>query len=128
MIHRVLLIEDEAPDGSQIVHDLAAHDMAITWVKNGESALEILDKETFDAVLIDVSLPGINGLEITKHIRKTESLKSMPIVILTKTKTKLIEMASYQAGGNYFVTKPLDMDEMDKAIRHMHLMGSVCQI
>lgn len=124
--HKILLVEDEQSDGNQIAHTLSAHDIEIVWVKTGEEALKALKSEDFSVVLIDISLPGINGLRLTEWIRKDTSLKTLPIIVLTKTKASLVEMASYEVGANYFLTKPVDLDEIDKAIRHFNLMGTIC--
>jgi two-component system sensor histidine kinase RpfC len=86
---------------------------AVTLVGNGEHALDALQAETFDVVLMDVNMPVMNGLDAVKlHRFATGSRESPPFVALTADATDETRRQCQQAGVAALVTKPVDMDEL----------------
>ena len=74
-------------------------------VQDGMKAIELIEKETFDLILLDINLPYENGYEICRKMKK---LMSVPIIFVTSRDTSADELLSIQAGGIDFITKPYD--------------------
>ncbi len=81
MLYKILIVDDEAPVRELFTDLFKKEDCQSIACATGEEALEILKKETFDVVLLDIKLPGMSGLEVLKNIRETH--KNLPVVMIT---------------------------------------------
>jgi len=106
---RVLLAEDNAVNQLLAVRLLEKHGHVVTTVANGRKALEALEKETFDVVLMDIQMPEMDGWEATRAIRKKEITDGghIPIVAITAHAMKGDENLCLAAGMDYYLTKPI---------------------
>src|SRR6478735_6527505 len=81
---RLLLVEDDVMVASGIKLGLSNAGYAVDWVGTGERAEEVLRTEVFDAAIIDIGLPQMDGLELTRRLRRPEmASRKMPVLILT---------------------------------------------
>ena len=78
----------------------------VTAAESGAEALELIDKEKFQLVLLDIMMPGATGLEILEKIREMDDRKSTPVVILTATGQDGDREAAFSLGADDFLTKP----------------------
>jgi CheY-like chemotaxis protein len=108
MSQRILVVEDN-PDNMKLVGWIL-EDEGIEFcpAESGEEALLLLDQEAFSMVLLDISLPGIDGKEAARKIRGMELRADTPIVACTAHAIKQEEDAIWAAGVNDIVTKPID--------------------
>lgn len=106
----VLIVEDD-PD-SMLLSELIMGDMGFIVLKsvNAEDGLSLLKETHVDLILMDISLPGINGIEAIKIIRKMESLVKTRIIVITSYAMESDMRESMLAGSNSYLTKPLDDD------------------
>ncbi len=81
MLYKILVVDDEAPVRDLFEDLFKKEDCQTVTCATGEEALEILKKDTFDVVLLDIKLPGISGLEVLKNIREIH--KKLPVVMIT---------------------------------------------
>jgi CheY-like chemotaxis protein len=81
MLYKVLVVDDEASVRELLNDLLKREDCKVTICSTGEEALDLLKKEEFDVVLLDIKLPGISGLEVLKNIRDTD--KKLPVIMIT---------------------------------------------
>ena len=87
---------------------------------NGLEAVELLEKKDFDAVLMDIEMPEMDGIEATKVIRARKGKVKNPdihIIALTAHALKKYEEASYDAGMNNYLTKPVDIDQLKETLK-----------
>jgi PAS domain S-box-containing protein len=104
---RILLVEDQA-DVGMIIQKLGKRDgLAITWFPTAEEAWAYLQKQRVDLLLLDVNLPGMNGVELCQRLRALDSCKDTPVAMFTPDQDaeKLEELR--KAGADYFLTKDL---------------------
>jgi DNA-binding response OmpR family regulator len=129
-INRILIVEDNENDLELTMDALSEHNIAnfIDIAKDGEEALDyLLKRDKFKSresgnpvvILLDLKLPKVGGLETLEQIKKTDSLKKIPIVILTSSKEESDIISSYSYGVNAYVVKPVEFDKFVEAIKHL---------
>ncbi|MDM8549169.1 response regulator [Desulfobacterales bacterium HSG2] len=114
---RILLAEDN-PINQEVVADLLV-DCSVTVAVNGKEALELLEKEDFDLVLMDVQMPEMDGLEATKIIRDPGSAvrnHDIPIIAMTARAMEGDRELCLNAGMNHYVSKPVNFQKLFDAI------------
>ncbi len=121
----ILLVEDNEGD---ILLTLEAFEESriktkISVVKNGREALDFLFQrgeysqvERPDLVLLDINIPIYNGHEVLKQVKTNDSLKKIPVIMLTTSSSQNDINLAYQNHGNSYVKKPLNMEDFLKAI------------
>ncbi|SEF94158.1 response regulator [Algoriphagus boritolerans] len=121
----ILLVEDNEGD---IILTLDAFEESkiktdISVVKNGQEALDFLfqrgeyaEVEKPDLILLDINIPIYNGHEVLRQIKTTDSLKKIPVIMLTTSSSQKDINLAYENHSNSYVKKPLDMEEFLQAI------------
>ncbi|SLM32148.1 putative Histidine kinase [Desulfamplus magnetovallimortis] len=104
---KILLVEDNSINQQVASEILQIAEMDITIAGNGLEALELLNKRSFDVVLMDIQMPVIDGIETTKRIRAKQTLKDLPVVAMTAHAMTEQKEACLKAGMNGFVSKPI---------------------
>jgi DNA-binding response OmpR family regulator len=114
-LSRILLVEDEAHLAEGLAYNLrnAGYDVDVT--DTGEDALARLERGEFDLILLDVMLPGIDGIEVAEKLRKSGHV--LPIVMLSARDRTTDAIAGLDAGADDYVAKPFDLDEVLARIR-----------
>jgi DNA-binding NtrC family response regulator len=82
----------------------------VTTVGSGKEALELIDREPLDVVLLDILMPGMDGLEVLEQIKQRPL--TLPVIMLTATKTVKTAVTAMKLGAGDYVTKPFDVDEL----------------
>jgi two-component system KDP operon response regulator KdpE len=113
-VRRVLVVEDDAPLRSALVAILTADDVGVTEAASGEEALARLQVEGADLVVLDLMLPGTDGMEVLRRLR---TFSDMPVIVLTVRSAKQDKLAALDAGADDYVTKPFDSDELIARVR-----------
>ena len=109
---RVLLVEDDQAVGHMIAEVLRLEGYAITVVTQGRNALPTLRADAYDIVVLDVMLPGMDGIAILKAIREDPATAEIPVLILSAKTDDATTWEGWRAGCNYYMTKPFDPDEL----------------
>ncbi|MBE1295984.1 MAG: response regulator [Rhodobacteraceae bacterium] len=124
MSRHVILIEDE-PNITEAIRCLLTRDgWSVDAHADGSDAVEVIEAAQPDLVILDLMLPGKRGLEIIRELREVESLKALPVLMLTaRGQMKDREMAE-RAGVTRFMTKPFSNAEVLTAVRDLHAQAS----
>ena len=107
---RVLLVEDDAMIGEAIQAALKDASYAADWVKNGQNALTTLATQHYDLVLLDLGLPGKDGLEVLTSIRARDNL--VPLLIITARDGLMDRLRGLDGGADDYLLKPFEMAEL----------------
>lgn len=111
---RVLLIDDDARLGSLLSSYLAPHDVTLETARDGSSGLEALARGTFDAILLDVMMPGVDGLEVLRRIRAKSTI---PILMLTARGDEADRVVGLELGADDYIPKPFSPRELLARLR-----------
>jgi two-component system KDP operon response regulator KdpE len=113
-VSRILVVDDEAPILRALAANLRARDYQVDLAPTGEAALALAAKHLPDAVILDLGLPGMSGLEVIEGLR---GWTDTPIVILSARDAQAEKVAALDAGADDYVTKPFGMDELLARLR-----------
>lgn len=112
---RLLLVEDDLMLGEALQEAMTLHHYAVDWMKDSESAYRSLKCENFDLMILDVGLPGMDGISFLKKIRREKN--SIPTLILTARDTLLDKISGLDAGADDYLLKPFELDELLARLR-----------
>ena len=114
----VLIVEDNELN-MKLFHDLLdAHGYSILQTKDGMEALDIAREHHPDLILMDIQLPEVSGLEVTKWLKEDDSLKSIPVVAVTAFAMKGDEERIREGGCEAYLSKPISVGKFIETIRH----------
>lgn len=115
----ILVVEDD-PIIRRVYHDvLVADSYRVSLAASGEESLAYLNLITPDIILLDLGLPGIDGLEVTRRVKADRSKPFIPVMILSATTDLSTSVASLDAGADDFLVKPIEIDELLARVRAM---------
>ena len=115
---RLLLVEDDVMVASGIKLGLTDAGYAVDWVGSGERAEDVLRNESFDAAIIDIGLPGMDGLELTRRLRRPDMpSRSMPVLILTARDALHDRVQGLDLGADDYMVKPFQLPELLARVR-----------
>jgi diguanylate cyclase (GGDEF)-like protein len=104
-----LLIVDDISDNRAILsRRFERRGFAVTEAESGLAAIELIEKQAFDLVLLDVMMPGIDGIETLKRIRGRKSSSALPVIMVTAKSESANIVDALECGANDYVTKPVD--------------------
>lgn len=112
----VLLVEDTEDNRFMMRRLLEMTGYRVIEAMNGEEAVRLAQAESPKLILMDLSLPVIDGLAATRLIRKLPNLASTPIIAVSAHDTSDFQSDAIEAGCNTYVTKPIDFSELEELI------------
>ena len=123
MTKRSILIVDDERDLLQLLKRSLEPDLScrIQTAPNGGAALKCLDANTFDLVLADIKMPGMNGLELLEHIKR--DTPDLTVVMMTAHGDIEMAVQAIKSGAYDFITKPFDHEAL---LLRLHWKGAVC--
>jgi two-component system KDP operon response regulator KdpE len=113
-VTRVLVVDDETPMRRALAANLKARGYEVDAAETGEQALDLAARHHPDVVLLDLGLPGIDGLEVIDGLR---GWTNVPIVVLSARGAERDKVAALDAGADDYVAKPFGMDELLARLR-----------
>jgi DNA-binding NtrC family response regulator len=119
----ILLIDDEAIALSNLSHVLEREGYTVTACKNGESGLAAMQSTRFDLVLTDLRMPGIDGMDVLRHIRETTP--EVPVIMITGHATLDSAVEAMKAGAHHYIAKPFRLDEAREVVRSALELGRI---
>ena len=114
----ILLVEDETRVADFIRRGLSAEGWSVDHTPNGEDALEHVVANTYDVILLDLMLPGIQGQDVCRKLRARKS--SVPILMLTALDSPEERVEGLRIGADDYLPKPFDFDELIARIEALH--------
>ena len=111
---RVLVVEDERPLLRALAMNLVARGYAVTEAESGARALAALADHKHDAIVLDLGLPDISGVEVIRAVRE---FAATPIIVLSARSGSADKVQALDLGADDYVTKPFSMDELLARLR-----------
>ena len=102
----ILVVEDDQDIQQLVSYNMIKAGFNVTCADSGEEGLNLLDRESFDAIILDLMLPGKSGMEVCRIVRQLKESKTIPIIMLTAKGEEEDIVAGLEAGADDYVTKP----------------------
>ena len=119
---RVLQVEDDAVLGDALLNALRGAGYAVDWARSGTEADVALQDQVYDAVVLDLNLPGMDGFEVLQRLRGRRS--DTPVLILTARDALDDRVRGLDLGADDYMLKPFDMPEFLARVRALLRRGS----
>jgi two-component system, cell cycle response regulator DivK len=117
MTKQILCIEDNYTNMILVSRIVEAEGHDLIQAADGHQAIEMLSTMTPDIILLDINIPGINGLEVAEHIKADERLSKIPLIAITANVLVGDKERCLQAGCDYYLPKPLDIRKLRQLMR-----------
>lgn len=120
---RVLVVDDEADFLESLVRRLCRRGLEAVGVASGEDALERLSGEAFDVAVLDVKMPGLDGIEVLRRLKKQGS--RVEVILLTGHASVESGVDGVELGAFDYLIKPVKLDDLFERIRDAHERGQL---
>lgn len=124
--YKVLVVEDNPDLAANLVDYLSAHDCVVDVCGDGLAALHLATTQSFDVILLDLLLPGLDGLSLCRHLRQTVG-QTTPILMLTARDTLDDKVAGLEAGADDYLVKPFALREVLARLHALARRGRATQ-
>ena len=114
---RILIVEDEEKLARFVELELQHEGYETEKVMNGRDALDTALSSHFDLILLDIMLPGLNGLEVLRRLNREEGEEAPPVILLTARDAVMDKVSGLDAGASDYITKPFAIEELLARIR-----------
>lgn len=119
MADLVLVVDDEPCVRELLVRLLEREGYAVQQAPSGEAAMEALERQPPDLILLDVTLPGMSGVDVCREVRQRNSCELLPIALITGRADSVSRILGLEAGANDFVSKPFEPQVLVARIRSL---------
>ena len=117
MARKILIVDDEVVLVETIAYNLEQAGYQVVTAADGVSALEAAHREHPDLIILDVMLPGMDGLEVCRQLRREDETATTPIVMLTAKTEEIDKVVGLEVGADDYVTKPFGRRELLARVR-----------
>ena len=117
MVRKILVVDDEAVLVETMVYNLEQAGYRVLTAADGKSALEAARSESPDLIILDIMLPGMDGLEVCRQLRRESTTATTPIVMLTAKSDEIDKVVGLEVGADDYVTKPFGRRELLARVR-----------
>ena len=122
---RILIIEDEKDIGELVKFNLENLGYEITLANNGESGLELARKNKHDLILLDLMLPGIDGLDVCRIIKADTHINQTPVIMVTALGQEENIVKGLESGADDYITKPFSFKILYARIKSVLRRGKI---
>ena len=117
MAEKILVVDDEWELRNLLTEFLTGEGYDVIQASNGEEALELAEKEEPQVILLDVKMPGIDGIEVCRRLKEEDKTRFIPVIMVTALEDRDVD--AFVEGADDFVTKPFSLMEFSFRVRSM---------
>jgi len=115
----ILVVDDSADNVAMLSLDLQQQGYRVVTATNGEEAISVASYTQPDLILMDISMPRLDGLGATRKIREKDTLRDVPVIAVTAFGTEGFQRAAYDVGVSGYLTKPIDFTRMHQLVARL---------
>jgi CheY-like chemotaxis protein len=115
----ILVVDDSADNVAVMSLNLQELGYRVVTATNGEEAVSVAAQTKPNLILMDISMPGLDGFAATRRIHENDELRDVPVVAVTAFGTEGFQRAAYDVGVSGYLTKPVDFDRMNQLVARL---------
>ncbi len=112
----VLVVDDSLPVRQALEMKLTLMDFQVELASNGQQAIDLIDQKFYDSIFLDVVMPGVDGYEVCKRVKRNKKTKHIPVIMLTSKSSPFDKVKGKLAGCDSYLTKPVEHEEFQKVV------------
>jgi two-component system chemotaxis response regulator CheY len=116
VLYNVLIVEDDRRMAQSLAGQIGVLGHTISIAYGPRMALQQLNEVIPDVIFMDINMPGIDGLEVLRFLRRDPMTKDVPVVIVSAEEQQESQKAALEAGANYYIVKPPTLEEIEKVL------------
>lgn len=120
-VRRVLVVDDEPGIREVLTLNLRVEGFEVTAADNGRAAVDAVRRDLPDLVIMDIMMPTCDGLTALREVKADPRTADVPVVLLTAKATDAEIWEGWEAGADYYITKPFDIDEILNFINYLRV-------
>lgn len=117
--HKILVVDDDPYILMSLEFLMRKNGFDVMVARNGTEALELVEKQIPDLVLLDIMMPDVDGYEICRYIKKSARLKATRVVFISAKSKESDIQKSYELGASLYITKPFSTRELLKQVKEL---------
>jgi two-component system alkaline phosphatase synthesis response regulator PhoP len=121
MYYNALVVDDDKTMADCLADLLRLLGHTAVVAPGPRAALHSLRRRIPDVLFLDVNMPGIDGLEVCRYLRREPAIKDLPIVIISANDEKTHQQAAFEAGANFYIVKPAMIEDVENALQQVML-------
>lgn len=122
-----ILVVDDNPRNAALIEGYLRPHYDVAKAYSGEDCLELIEKEEFALVILDIILPGINGYEVCQKIKANKATKKIPVILIPVLPAGQEKLRSLQAGAEDFISRPFSMNEVVARVQSLLKIKDLCK-
>jgi CheY-like chemotaxis protein len=119
MLYNVLVVEDDRQTAESLAAQIGVLGHTVAVVYSPRMALRQLNQVIPDVIFMDINMPGVNGLEVLRFLRRDPITAKVPVIIISAEDDKSVQQASLEAGANHYIVKPPTLEDIEAALNHV---------
>jgi CheY-like chemotaxis protein len=119
MFYNVLIVEDDRQMADSLRDQLRVLGHTVATMYSPRAALKSLNEVIPDVIFMDINMPGVDGIEVLRFLRRDPLTAKVPVVIVTAEEAESIKRAAYGAGANAFLIKPPTVEDIETALQRV---------
>ncbi len=124
-VRRVVVADDDPDIVDILTFNLMTAGYEVESAGDGEAALELVTRSVPDLVVLDVMMPKMDGLAVLAALKAEPATKEIPVVMLTAKSSDTDLWNGWEAGADYYITKPFDLEELLRFIGYLQVNGEL---
>lgn len=116
MRYNILIVEDDRQMAESLAAQVAVLDHQPTISYGARAAIQLLLQVIPDVIFMDINMPGVDGLEVLRYLRRDPTTVNVPVVIVSAEDQNVARQAALDAGANYYIVKPPMLEDIEKAL------------
>ena len=117
--HKILVVDDDPYILMSLEFLMRKNGFDVMVARNGTEALDLVEKQIPDLVLLDIMMPDVDGYEICRYIKKSAKLKATRVVFISAKSKESDIQKSYELGASLYITKPFSTRELLKQVKEL---------
>ncbi|MFI5219700.1 MAG: PleD family two-component system response regulator [Bacteroidia bacterium] len=117
---KVLVVDDEPEILDLLRYNFTKKGLEVSVALNGEAALEVIENNIPQVIVLDIMMPVMNGIELCRKLRTNDKYKNIPILFLSATNDDILILSAMDSGGDHFVSKPIRLSLLFEMVNDLH--------